>query len=142
MITKSRLTYLDGLRGISALIVVFSHIILLFYPSLYTGNISTNHGLDIENWYAFSLINIITNGDFMVCIFFVLSGYVLGKKYRFNNQVEELISGIYKRYIRLVIPVLSTVLGVYLLHINQLLIIIEKRVQCILFDKGVYLLQI
>jgi len=117
---RNRVYYFDGLRGVAALIVVFSHVLLLFYPSTFNGKISNSHGTFIESWYAFSPLNIFSNGDFMVCIFFVLSGYVLGKKYFITKQVAELTSGMIKRYFRLAIPVVATVLLSYLLFVNNL----------------------
>src|SRR6185369_5603240 len=82
-----RKAYLDGLRGVAALIVLLGH-------------------LSIALALSFGPVGVAYNGNFGVCIFFVLSGYVLaGLAHRspltFPAQVV-------RRYLRLAIPMLLT----------------------------------
>ncbi|WP_443147193.1 acyltransferase family protein [Paenibacillus sp. KACC 21273] len=77
-----KLKYLDGLRGLAALIVVISHFVVAFYPSLYNGSIDSVHTQkSLELWISKSPFNLFYNGNFAVCVFFVLSGYVLSYKF-------------------------------------------------------------
>ena len=112
---NNKISYLDGLRGFAALIVVISHFVVGFYPALYTANykeVNTNHV--IELFIAKSPINILYNGNFCVCLFFVLSGYVLSNKFFYINNKQILISSIIKRYFRLAVPVLLSSFMVYI----------------------------
>jgi len=112
-----KLAYLDGLRGIAALIVVFHHFVLLLYPQL-------NYG-DETDYMATKIatlpLNILYNGDFAVCLFFVLSGYVLSYKYLLKNDPVILIGYAAKRYFRLMPLIASSVIVIYILSRFDLL---------------------
>jgi len=101
----SKVAYLDGIRGIAAFLVVLHHFLLAFYPAHYTFdmNASNMNGWDVR--YGQSLLSVFSNGNFCVCIFFVLSGFVLSRKYFQTNDFEVIVSGVYRRYLRLYIPV-------------------------------------
>lgn len=99
-----KIGYLDGLRGLASLSVFLFHFVLLFYPSIESGIL----------FYGLPFINLIWAGHFAVCIFFVLSGYVLTRSFFLDKEHERLVSGVVRRYIRLLIPVLATSLVVYL----------------------------
>ncbi len=106
-----KLAYLEGLRGVAALIVVFHHFVLLFFPALNYGN-GTNTTL---NTIAITPLNIFYNGDFAVCLFFVLSGYVLSYKYILTNDPYIILGYAVKRYFRLMPLIASSVLLIFLL---------------------------
>jgi peptidoglycan/LPS O-acetylase OafA/YrhL len=67
-----RLTQLDGLRGIAALIVVVFHLSLIAQPFLDTGTIG-----DVWWWMSDTPLRIATDGTQAVLLFFVLSGLVV-----------------------------------------------------------------
>ncbi|MBA2611437.1 MAG: acyltransferase [Bacteroidetes bacterium] len=104
-----KLAYLDGLRGIAALIVVFHHLVLLFYPVLNNGE-ETN---SIAKYISISPLNIFYNGDYAVCLFFILSGYVLSYKYISSNNPKILIGYAIKRYFRLLPLIAASVIFCY-----------------------------
>ena len=64
----ARKKYLDGLRGLAALGVVAFHSSSFFSAATWTETFG-----DVPNLVLSRFIN----GNFMVCIFFLLSGYVL-----------------------------------------------------------------
>jgi peptidoglycan/LPS O-acetylase OafA/YrhL len=68
----TRLTQLDGLRGIAALIVVIFHLSLIAQPFLDTGTVG-----DAWWWMSDTPLRIATNGTQAVLLFFVLSGLVV-----------------------------------------------------------------
>lgn len=108
--------YLDGVRGLAAFIVVIYHYIVAFYPALYTGNVNnikTSSG--IELFIASSPLNILYDGSLSVCIFFILSGYVLTYKYFKDDDIQKIRSTAIRRYIRLVIPVVFSVFIAYMI---------------------------
>jgi peptidoglycan/LPS O-acetylase OafA/YrhL len=95
-----KLLYLDGLRGILCLIVVFSHCLLMG---------KTNHeqkfSIFFYPWMQHSPLRLLVAGEFAVAGFFVLSGCVLVRRYveHFNDN-NILISGLIRRFPRLFIP--------------------------------------
>ncbi|MCU6797397.1 acyltransferase [Paenibacillus sp. WQ 127069] len=113
----NRIEYLEGLRGLAALVVVICHFVGAFYPALISGNaqeIHTQRGWEL--FIAKSPLNIFYNGNFAVCIFFVLSGFVLTRHYfsNYSNQNNGIItSSAVRRYPRLLIPIFFSVLLVY-----------------------------
>ncbi len=105
----NKISYLDGIRGVAAFIVLIHHFLLAFYPAYYTFDESTTH---LNNWdvkFGRSLYSVFVNGNFCVFIFFVLSGLVLSRNYFGRHSREVLISGAQRRFIRLYIPVAFTI---------------------------------
>ncbi|WP_019915138.1 acyltransferase family protein [Paenibacillus sp. HW567] len=94
--SDSKLLYLNGLRGVAALVVVFSHYTLSFFPALHTGNTSDVYN-SFELFVSGSPLNVFYNGSFAVFIFFILSGFVLSYKYwgvenyKFNDFLGNII---------------------------------------------------
>lgn len=111
-----RFSELEGVRGLAAAIVVIFHIVLIFYPRIVYGdfsNISVSHSR-VEDILYGSPLNLLSWGVFSVAIFFVLSGFVLSTGF-FNgddNIIKKLGS---RRYLRLMLPALASVLIAYLL---------------------------
>ena len=112
-----KLKHLDGLRGIAAFMVVCHHFLVAFLPAHLNGSREqTNLGNgEVEIWFSTSIFNIFFNGNLAVCIFFVLSGYVLSYSYFKNHSTQFLSALAVKRYFRLVIPVFFTVIIVAIL---------------------------
>ena len=99
-----RVTYLDGLRGLACLVVVLDHYLYCYYPSTITGDPTIIHN-HFELTLARTPLNVIYNGDLAVCVFFVLSGYVLSRPYfSAPDKLGFLSISALKRYPRLVIP--------------------------------------
>jgi len=83
-----KIGYLEGLRGIAAFVVFLGHFIPYF--------ILVSSLMD----FAF------TGREVSVCIFFVLSGYVLTLPFFTTKDHEALVSGAVRRSVRLMIPIL------------------------------------
>jgi len=109
-----KIEYLDGLRGIAAFVVVISHFVQIFYPALLKSEPNLIHNT-FEPALSKTPVNLLYNGNFAVCIFFVLSGFVLSYKYFEQGQPEILVSSAVRRYFRLAIPAFVSVLTVYVL---------------------------
>lgn len=74
---RNRITSLDGLRGIAALIVVVYHVFLT-QPALAAPHLDPAAPLDTGTWWAtFSPLHLMWAGPEAVFVFFVLSGLVL-----------------------------------------------------------------
>lgn len=113
-ISKDKLNYLEGLRGIAALTVVFYHYALAFYPAMIYGNSVTTH-FKYENLISYTPLSLLFSGPFAVSIFFVLSGYVLSYKFFKHPDIKIILSLALRRYFRLMIPVFGSVFIAYLL---------------------------
>ncbi len=113
---KSKLQHIEGVRGLAAIIVVLHHYTLAFYPALNFGNSDQAHigtgGIELA--LARTPFNILYNGGFAVCIFFILSGYVLSNAYHQHNDPKILIQYTIKRYFRLLVPVGVSILLAYI----------------------------
>jgi len=113
--TKGKIIYLEGIRGVAAFLVFCHHFLLAFYPAYYGFDVKATHlnGMDIA--YGQSMFSVLTNGNFYVRVFFVLSGFVLSRKYFLNNEPSSLVSGAQRRFVRLYIPVATAVIIAFLL---------------------------
>ncbi|MGJ4947761.1 acyltransferase family protein [Bradyrhizobium sp. HKCCYLS20291] len=101
----TRRPFLDGLRGSAACIVFFGHLVLAVFPGLVSFKPDEMH-FAAETWLGVSLVSWIWKGSFAVCIFFVLSGYVLAG---FSEATTlSLTAQTVRRYLRLAMPMLMT----------------------------------
>ncbi|WP_271394799.1 acyltransferase family protein [Neomicrococcus lactis] len=105
-----RLSGLDSLRGLAALIVVLSHALLLI-PAL--GNAAiTGHSTSPANiswWLAYTPLALMYSGGIAVYVFFILSGFVLSLPGSIHRLVDW--AAYYsRRLIRLYLPVAGAVI--------------------------------
>lgn len=101
---------LEALRGLAALAVVFCHMSLGFWP-LRSGFPDYEQGVSINDRFWFG----IANGGAAVAFFFVLSSFVLTRRAMQTGNVSILARGAVKRWPRLAMPVLVTILFSYAL---------------------------
>jgi peptidoglycan/LPS O-acetylase OafA/YrhL len=102
--TSDKYLYLEGLRGLACLVVVYHHYCCAFWPffvgtgadNVAKGNLDVAKG-PLRLWFS---------GRFAVCIFFVLSGFVLSAKFVKTGSVSALVSTAVRRFLRLFFPVI------------------------------------
>ncbi len=113
-----RFVALEGVRGLAAIIVVFHHFFLAFYPVLVFGPGDPQHTRFEDNIHN-SPLALIYAGTFAVAIFFVLSGFVLTIGF-FQTKSEKIIKKLAsKRYLRLMLPALAvTMLSLMLIKLG------------------------
>lgn len=112
------LRYLDGVRGLAALIVVLHHFGLTFIPAINFLDPSKIHFMNggIELFIAKTPFNLFFNGGFAVSIFFVLSGMVLSYKFHRTGDRTILTHYALKRYFRLFLPVAIIIIACFILE--------------------------
>ena len=109
--TINKIIYLEAIRGCASIIVVLAHFVAAFFPSAIFGSAYKSH----ESWeilFATTPLSILFAGHFAVCLFFVLSGYILSLPYCGPEAKDSsgLMAAVIKRPVRLGGLVLVTVL--------------------------------
>lgn len=102
---QTRVTQLDGLRGLAALVVVACHALstLPGIGSAVSGDRSA--GLNTaEAWAVFSPLHVLWNGTPAVHVFFVLSGFVLVLPFTRPGAAGKWAQYYAKRFFRLYLP--------------------------------------
>lgn len=100
-----KIAYLDGLRGVAAFTVLSAHLMIALFPGVITflpREVRTPYDIAL----GVSPLRALFSGNFAVCVFFVLSGFVLS-----DFCVHARISfpaQLVRRYFRLALPMLVT----------------------------------
>lgn len=97
-----KLDYIDGLKGIGALMVFFCHFVFAFYYAAYSlteDAVNTASGIEIA--IGKTPLNLIYSGNSAVCLFLVFSGFVLCLSYFGTGDKQRLKTSAWKRYFRL-----------------------------------------
>lgn len=112
---SNRFMELEGLRGLAAIVVAVYHFALAFYLLAYFGPRLVNpvQHLAIEPFLYANPLGGLISGTFAVAIFFVLSGFVLSIGFFQTGRVDILRKLAAKRYLRLMLPALASVLLCY-----------------------------
>ncbi len=103
---------LDGLRGLAALSVVLLHYVTAFLPFL-IGYAAVEHHPKLDHLIATSPLQLPIAGNFAVCIFFVLSGFVLSVKFFKTKDRRVIVASAARRFFRLMIPAFGSIILAY-----------------------------
>lgn len=117
---KNRFWELEGLRGVASVIVVISHFLLAFYSLAFLGynsGFSVGQNMRFEDNIYGNPLSVFLSGSFAVAIFFVLSGFVLSIGFFQTGKLDIVKKLAAKRYLRLMIPALTSILIAYVLMI-------------------------
>ena len=112
----NKLNYLEGVRGLAAFIVLITHLKIILSIDLKIETlqyfISISHSTVVGKMLN-SFVEIIFDGKLAVQVFWFMSGYVISIKLFNAAGNDYLLNAIIKRYFRLAIPALGSVLLVY-----------------------------
>jgi peptidoglycan/LPS O-acetylase OafA/YrhL len=95
-----KLNFLEGLRGLASLQVVWMHMVLCFWPTAL---------------YRTALFRVANDGGLAVCIFFLLSGTVL--RFAFEPIPHLIAENLGRRAVRLGLPLLAACALAYCLRL-------------------------
>lgn len=115
-----RLNFLNGIKVLSFLCVFHVHFFNAFYPAIYSLNPADSHTAgNIEAIIGCSPLNIISAGKFTVRLFLILSGFFIARKYFLTGNEKSIGEGAFKKYFRLVVPILFVnVLAAILMYLG------------------------
>lgn len=116
--SKDKNLSLEGLRGLASLSVVIGHFTFVFSPylaNLYYPTPGAQPRFAVESVLAYPPFTLLFSADAAVCVFFVMSGYVLTTRFITSNSLEGIQTAAAKRYIRLVLPTAASILFAWLL---------------------------
>lgn len=99
---EPRIAYLDTLRGLASIQVLLSHSMLAFFIGIAFASPSSGR---LIGYLAASPLSFLSDGASAVCIFFVLSGYVLTPVFAQSRATHGAIIG--SRFLRLAIPAIA-----------------------------------
>jgi peptidoglycan/LPS O-acetylase OafA/YrhL len=99
---EQRLAYIDTLRGLASVQVLLSHGMLAFFPSIALASPSSR---TLIGYLSASPIFFAIDGASAVCVFFILSGYVLTPLFTHSKAATAAI--ISSRFLRLGIPAIA-----------------------------------
>ncbi|KAH8775132.1 acyltransferase family-domain-containing protein [Hyaloscypha finlandica] len=124
-------SYLDGLRGVAALIVLQSHFLTNWFYPLRSGYLNTESDTHL---LQLPILRLLYAGRASVAVFFVVSGFVLSYKplllARSSNQgavLQTLSSSVFRRGFRLWIPIVFGTFISALLAYNDLYTPVPNR---------------
>jgi peptidoglycan/LPS O-acetylase OafA/YrhL len=114
-VVTNRQPHLDSLRGIAALIVVLEHYFAAFYPYTIFGERGEYRQIaQWENFAFYPPFGTFIAGHFAVCLFFILSGYVLSRPFLGERGgASDLVAAIVRRPIRLGGLVVFTIVAAF-----------------------------
>ncbi|KKX25411.1 acyltransferase [Rhizobium sp. LC145] len=107
----NRYDHLDGLRGLAALAVLLGHLEALILTAASTQGVYPGPSGILPSLYL-----ALTSGTLAVAIFFILSGFVLIKKFDETRSSRVLLGAAVKRYFRLTPPIFASMVLAYLLY--------------------------
>ena len=99
-----RINHISGLKGLAIIQVVFMHFYLVLQTSMSVHCIPKAPHLFV-------------NGSFAVCLFLILSGYVISLSSVKILHLGQLSSSIVKRYFRIAVPISMIVVIAYILYL-------------------------
>lgn len=102
---SKRIAWLDGIKGLACIGVMWHHFTLAFLPLLYSDDFSSLYtASDMDKKLQQSPFLFWINGNYMVMLFLTISGIVLCKKVAELEDSGTLPEIIIKRYYRLMLP--------------------------------------
>ena len=115
-IRPERIVWMDGLKGFACIMVMLNHMLHLFYPAYHFGESMMSHLNGYETKLYNSPLRFVVESRINVSIFCLLSGIVVALQVmNLSNVKDKLPSIVFKRYFRLMLPVLPAGIIVWIM---------------------------
>ena len=108
-----RMKFIDGLKGLAALLIVFHHLSIAYFPSFFWAD-AGSVDVPAARWLSTSALALPLNGNFFLAIFCIVSGYLLTAIAR-RRDAEAISEMVFKRFLRLAVPVFAVCVLVFAL---------------------------
>lgn len=108
MNADNRIGWLDGVKAMAAFMVFNIHFLNAYYPGIYTldpEDFHTAHG--VEWWIGATPLNLVYAGKLGARIFLAVSAFLLARKYFLADGKRRVLLDAFKKYFRLVLPLLA-----------------------------------
>ena len=115
-----KLSYIDGLKVLSCMMIFNFHFINAFYCGFYSLRPEDYHLPWLEYTIGSSPLNLIMGGKFGVRMFMTISGFFVGYRFFVTGDKKSLTKGVLKKYFRLVFPIVTANIAIYILMRLQL----------------------
>jgi len=115
MTKQSRIVWLDGLRGLACICIFLHHFSLAFFPAMFYGEAVPSRLGTFDAAVAQSPFSFLLNGNYMVALFCMISGFVISVQIMNLQDKNRLSDIVIKRYFRLMLPVFAVGFLVFLL---------------------------
>jgi len=128
---KGKLKFITGLKGLCALVVFCHHFTLTFYSGSYYGEtVPKMTSTGFEYLFSYKPYGVILNGNFAVCIFITITGFLYAYKvFCGEYKNKDLFLVCLRRFLKLSIPCL--IVGIIY---NLIDFAINKHVQISFFE--------
>lgn len=110
---KKRKQYIDGLKGISCMLIFFGHFSVI-YKMAESAPILKGPVANAMTSYPLSFF---FHESFWLCLFFIVSGYLLAYNWR-GTSFRQILKKIVIRFLRLAVPVFGA--GLFILFIQNI----------------------
>ena len=110
---QQKLDYVSGLKALACLMVFNFHFIHFFYCGMYSLSPSDLCTDSFELLIGKTPLCLLIAGKFAVRIFLAVSGFFVGYKFFLQGDVRSLKEGAAKKYFRLVFPMLTAGMAIY-----------------------------
>ncbi len=110
-----KLSYIDGLKVLSCMMIFNFHFINAFYCGFYSLQDSDYHMAPIEYIVGSTPLNLIMGGKFGVRMFMTISGFFVGYRFFVTGDKKSLTGGVIKKYFRLIFPIITANIAIYVL---------------------------
>lgn len=110
-----KLDYIDGLKVLACLMIFNFHFINAFYCGFYSLNPADYHTVWLEQFVGSTPLNLIMGGKFGVRMFMTISGFFVGYRFFLTGDERSLKAGVVKKYFRLVFPIITANIAIFLL---------------------------
>lgn len=112
---NNRIAWLDGFRGMACVLIFVHHFLLMLFPAVHYGETAPSYADGLDTALAQSPLSFVVNGGFLVALFCMISGIVVSLQVLTMPNRSDLADVTFKRYFRLMLPLLPVAILVYAL---------------------------